>query len=253
MTWDLRTEGVRIVPGLLYDGPTSGWVVPPGRYTVRLIAGADTSARPLEVRDAPHAVAAASEAARAAAHARRAEVNRLATARVEEVTSAVLDLRALRDEVGRLAERAKAAAPAAPAAGAPGDGAAGPAAGASDGAPARIAARAAAVRARLDTLEGALVQVRRKTFQDVVNYPPALLDHYLFVARQADEAEPATRGVTDRLADLDAAWGRHRAALADVVARDVAELNRLAREGGVPAVAEPARRRAGAAGAVSTR
>jgi hypothetical protein len=29
LTWDLRTEGARRVPGLLYDGPTAGWVVPP--------------------------------------------------------------------------------------------------------------------------------------------------------------------------------------------------------------------------------
>jgi hypothetical protein len=58
----------------------------------------------------------------------------------------------------------------------------------------------------------------------------------------ADEAEPTTRGVADRLADLDAEWARHRATLADVVARDVAALNRLARDGGVPAVLVPARR-----------
>ncbi len=261
MTWDLRTEGVRLVPGLLYDSPTGGWVVPPGRYTVRLIAGADTSARPLEVRDAPHAAAAAPDADRSAAHARRAEVNRRAWARVEEVTAAVVDLRALRDEVGRLAERARGgggpdAAPNAtpnatsnatptttPTTAPNATPAAAPAGGA------QIAAGAAAARARLDTLEAALVQLKRKTFQDVVNYPPALLDHYLFVARQADEAEPTTRGIADRLADLDAEWARHQAALADVVARDVAALNRLAREGGVPAVAVPARRAPAAAAA----
>jgi hypothetical protein len=187
---------------------------------VRLIVGADTSSAPLDVRDAPHAVAAAPEAERAAAHAGRVETNRRAAARVDEVTGAVLDLRAVRDQVAAVAERAARG------------GAAGPTAG-------QIALRAAAVRARLDTLESALVQVKRRTFQDVVNYPPALLDHYLFVARQADEAEPTTRGIADRLSDLDAEWARHRAALADVLARDVAALNQLAREGGVPAVVVP--------------
>ena len=249
MRWDLRTEGGPVASGVLYDTPPSGWVVPPGRYTARLIVGADTSAQPLEVRDPPRAAGALAGAEDdAAMHARRAEVNRRAAARVAEVTEAVLDLRAMRDQVGRLAERARGdgagavpvAADVMPA-GAAAAGTAGPIAAAA-GTAGPIAAAAATARARLDTLERALVQLQRRTFQDVVNYPPALLDHYLFVAAMADEAEPTTRGVADRLADLDAEWARHRATLADVVARDVAALNRLARDGGVPAVLVPARR-----------
>jgi hypothetical protein len=219
MTWDLRTEAARRVPGLLYDSPANGWVVPPGRYTVRLIAGADTSAQPLEVRDAPHALAAGSEADRTTAHTRRAELNRRVMTRVDEITQAVIDLRALRDQAGQLTTRAGGTAAAPP-----------------------LAERASAVRARLDTLEAALVQTKRRTFQDVVNYPPALLDHYLFVAGAADETEPTTGGIAARLADLDAEWTRHQATLADVIARDVAALNALARERGVPAVVEPVRR-----------
>ena len=41
------------MPGLVYDGSTAGYVVAPGSYTVRLLVGADTLTRPLEVRDDP--------------------------------------------------------------------------------------------------------------------------------------------------------------------------------------------------------
>jgi photosystem II stability/assembly factor-like uncharacterized protein len=234
-TWDLRTEGARLVPALLYDGSTAGWVVPPGAYTVRLLVGADTLAQPLEVRDPPHAVAAASDGGRAAAHTERAAVNRRAAARVDEVTGAVLTLRQVREGVRALAARAQA----------PAEGGGDPAARSA------LATRAAAVAATLDTLERTLVSVDRRTFQDVVNFPPALLDHYLFVARQADDAEPTTRGIAARLADLDAEWGRRRSALDGVMGRDVAELNRWRRRRGCPPWSLPRGRRAwrGAEGA----
>ena len=85
-----------------------------------------------------------------------------------------------------------------------------------------------------------LNQLKRRTQQDVVNFPPALLDHYLFVARTADATEPPmTRGLTDRAADLEVEWRTRRDAIDALLARDVAELNRLAREGGVRAVVTP--------------
>ena len=87
------------------------------------------------------------------------------------------------------------------------------------------------------------MQIKRRTFQDVVNFSPALLDHYLFIARAADNTDPPmTRGILDRVTDLDAEWTTRRAALDALLAQDIAELNRLAREGGVRAVVTPAPR-----------
>jgi photosystem II stability/assembly factor-like uncharacterized protein len=243
LVWDLRTEGHRLVPGLVYDSPTNGWVVSPGQYTVRLVAGADTLTRPLTVADAPHARATAE------GHGRRAAVNRDVAARIDELTGAVLQLRDVRDQVAKLAERAKAEGGAS----VPAQGtvavtpAAAPAVGGTAGTPAAalaaIGARAADVTRRIGEAEAALVQLKRKTFQDVVNFQPALLDHYLFVARTADDTDPpVTKGITDRLADLDVEWRAQRAAIDQLLERDVAELNQLARDGGVRAVVTPAKR-----------
>jgi hypothetical protein len=226
VVWNLRTEGHRVIPGLVYDGPTSGWVVPPGSYSVRLLVGSDTLVRPLEVRDDPRDVNPATVAERTAGHARRAEMNRALAARVDEITGAVLQLRDVRDQATRLADRAKAE-------GVTND--------AGRAALTALGTRAADVARRTNELEAMLVQLKRRTQQDVVNFPPALLDHYLFVARTADATDPPmTRGVVDRAADLDVEWRTRRAAIDALFARDIAELNRLARESGVPAVVAPA-------------
>ena len=232
------------MPGLVYDGSTAGWVVPPGAYTVRLLVGTDTLVRPLEVRDDPRDAATVAAADLAAGHARRAEMNRTLAARVDEITGAVLQLRDVREQVTRLAERAKAEDGTAVGANAPAPNAAGGTA--PNGPPtaaavAAIATRAADVAKRITDLEATLVQLKRKTFQDVVNFSPALLDHYLFVARAADETDPPmTRGITDRVTDLDVEWRTRKQAIEALLARDVAELNQLAREAGVRAVVTPA-------------
>lgn len=228
LVWNLRTEGHRVIPGLVYDGPTSGWVVAPGTYAVRLLVGRDTLVRPLEVRDDPRDATVGTVAERAAGHARRAETARALAARVDEITGAVLQLRDVRDQVTRLADRAKAE-------------------GATDDAArtalASLGTRAADVARRVGELEATLVQLKRRTQQDVVNFPPALLDHYLFVARTADATEPPmTRGLTDRVADLDVEWRARREAIDALLSRDIGELNRLARDAGVRAVVTPAPR-----------
>ncbi|MGZ8468428.1 MAG: VPS10 domain-containing protein [Gemmatirosa sp.] len=232
VVWNLRTEGHRVIPGLVYDGPTNGWVVPPGNYTVRLLVGGDTLVRPLEVRDDPRDADPATLAERTAGHARRAETNRALAARVDEITGAVLQLRDVRDQATRLAERAK------------GEGAATAATNeAGRAALTALGTRASDLARRTSELEATLVQLKRRTQQDVVNFPPALLDHYLFVARTADATDPPmTRGIADRAADLDVEWRARREAIDALLARDVAELNRLARESGVPAVVTTAPR-----------
>jgi hypothetical protein len=220
LAWDLRTEAPRRVPGLVYDGAVTGWVVAPGRYTVRLTVGDRSTTQPLEVRDPPHAVATAEQ------HRAREALSRTLTARIDEITEAVVQLRDVREQVTRLAERVRRDST--------GGGAA--AAAALDAQGKRIAARA-------DTLERALVQVQRRTFQDVVNFPPALLDHYLFVSRTVDETEPpVTRGVTLRVTDLDAEWAVQRSALQSLMERDVNAFNEAARGAGVPAVVVPKKR-----------
>ncbi len=54
MAWDLRTRGVTSFPGMIFWGAgTAGPAVPPGRYTVRLTADAQSFTAPVTVRRNP--------------------------------------------------------------------------------------------------------------------------------------------------------------------------------------------------------
>jgi hypothetical protein len=101
LAWDLRTEPLRRVPGLVYDGPTTGYVVAPGTYTVRLTAGGRVLTQPLEVRGDPRLATTADQ------HRARELVNRALADRVNEITDAVIQMREVRDQVTRTAERAR--------------------------------------------------------------------------------------------------------------------------------------------------
>ncbi|HEY9514463.1 MAG TPA: hypothetical protein VIQ74_02200, partial [Gemmatimonadaceae bacterium] len=54
LTWDLRTDGIVTFPGMiLWGARTSGPAVPPGRYTVRLVADGRTLTAPVVVKRNP--------------------------------------------------------------------------------------------------------------------------------------------------------------------------------------------------------
>jgi hypothetical protein len=205
--WDLRTAGIGGVPGTL-TGPLPGPRVIPGSYQARLRLGAETRTRPLEVIPDPRAAWSA-EAAVA-----QQEVLQQIAKDLDAVHGAARRLRSARAQVQQLIDRTRDQ-PAAD----------------------TIAKAGRALIARIDSLVGSLVNVRNRTFQDVVNYPPGINAELAALVQVIEGTDaPVTAGVKARLADLEAAWAAMKPPVDAVLGAEVARFNALVREKGVDAV-----------------
>jgi photosystem II stability/assembly factor-like uncharacterized protein len=206
--WDLRTEPITRVPGVFLAHNPQGHRVAPGSYQLRLTLGGTTRTERLEVvRDPRSTVPVAELAAQVAMSAAIRD-------RVTDIHETVITLRDVRDQVNRVAAHA-------------------------DSTPAGQAVRdsAKALASRIDGLEGALIQPKHKTFQDVINFRNQLNDHFLFLAEAVDESEgTVTQGMRERFAELDSAWTRQRQAVGALLDRDVAAFNAMVERSGTPAV-----------------
>ena len=207
IVWDLRREPIAGVPGTL-SGQSPGYRVVPGRYRVRLTLGGEPRIRTLEVLPDPRAATSA-ESFRG-----QQEMLEKVYARVDEIQRAARRLRAAREQLQGLIARTREPA-------------------AAD----TIAKAGRGVVARIDSLEGQLVNVKNKTFQDVVNFAPGLNAQFQALAQAIDGTDaPVTGGVRTRLADLDVEWTALKQKVDGVLGGDVERFNALAREKGIPAV-----------------
>jgi photosystem II stability/assembly factor-like uncharacterized protein len=207
--WDLRVESVPRVPGLfLLSSSGAGYRVAPGRYQVRLTVGKKALTQSFAVLGDPRLQIADADF--------RAQQELVSTihGRVRDVLESVTLLRDVREQVTKLVALTK-------------DQPNGKA----------ISDAGKALTARVDTVEGALVQPKQKTFQDVINFRNGLDAHYLFLAEAADEMmPPVTSSMTERLKELDADWEKRRQQVASLLDRDLPAFNALFKDSGVPAV-----------------
>jgi photosystem II stability/assembly factor-like uncharacterized protein len=215
VTWDLRREPIRPVPGLYTFGSLQGRRVVPGSYTVRLTANGATQAHPLVVAldprlDTPLAALQAQDQLVAGVDAELAAIH-----------DGVTRLRDVRTQVEHVVTRAAAV----------------------EGGDA-VATSGRALITKINTLEDALVQKRVVDGQTVINFPMKLNQFYIYLRSAIDGSDVgATNGQRARLADLTAQWATHRATLETVLGTDVTAFNQLARDRNVAAVVvAPARR-----------
>jgi hypothetical protein len=205
--WDLRRAPVAGVPGTL-SGQSPGYRVTPGTYRVRLALGPTTDTKPLSVLPDPR------EETSAVAFDGQQEFLARVYARIDEIHGMARRLRAARDQIQGVLDRTRDT-PAAD----------------------TIAKSGKALTARIDSLEGQLVNVRNKTFQDVVNYPPGIEAQYAALAQVVDGSDaPVTGGAKARFTDLEAAWVPLQQTGGTILGGALAGFNALVREKGVPAV-----------------
>ena len=96
----------------------------------------------------------------------------------------------------------------------------------------------ARIRARIDTLEQSLVQVRSTNGQDVINYRPGLISQVQFLADAMDESSMApTQPMEQRVGEIDVAWQGIEDRVHALMDGDVASLNALL--AGTPAIVVP--------------
>ncbi|HVB38685.1 MAG TPA: hypothetical protein VND92_09120, partial [Vicinamibacterales bacterium] len=205
--WDLRGRNLHGVPGIMPADSLQGYALAPGSYQVRLMAGGQTLTEPLTVEPDPRTSLTAADFA-----PQQALLERL-RARIDTIADATARMRDVRKQVDGVVRRTTAAKNAA-----------------------AIEEAGKKLEAGVDAWVHAIVQPERKTFQDVINFPPELMDQYTFLFTNVDgNNPPVTAAMTQRADALDAEWTTHEATLKSLE-QQVQQFNDLLKRSGVEPV-----------------
>lgn len=206
-SWELRTEPPPRVAGVLQPGSLQGYRVGMGTYTARLTAFG--VARTQSFRVVPDPRERHTEQQVAA----QVRLARQAWERVAELHNNVIDVRSVKDQVtgvlGKLSDRQDVQ---------------------------DVKDLGSAITAKVDSVDGRLVQARIKTFQDVINFRNGLSDQYLYLQEAIDGSEPPlTKGMTDRFVEIEAEYAPYAELVRRVLA-DVERFNALLKAKGIDGV-----------------
>jgi photosystem II stability/assembly factor-like uncharacterized protein len=205
--WDLRAEPPTMLPGNINVwGPTSGYLVSPGRYQARLTVGSVVQTQPLEVRQDPRVVTSPAEIAS------RDSLARTINARVGEIHDALLRLRDVKQQVTGFTERAKES-PASPA----------------------IAAKGKEIVTRVDALDPQL-STKAANGQDVINYRNGINAQYAFLLGNVEGSDVVSQPSRERFAELERIWSGLRTQVEAIEQQEVPAFNKLLQDGGVTGV-----------------
>jgi hypothetical protein len=90
---------------------------------------------------------------------------------------------------------------------------------------------------KLDAWESHVVEGRQKNTQDVINWPSKLNAEFFTLRRKIDTHDPRiTKGVKDRMADLEAQWSGYQKAYNVLINKDMRAYNQMFRDQQVPAL-----------------
>jgi hypothetical protein len=209
--WDLRAEPPTTLPGniSMFGGPTTGYLVAPGKYQVRLTVGAAVETQPLEVRNDPRREIPAAEVAA------RDSLARAINARVSEINDALIRVRDVKDQVTRFMDRAKDAPNAA-----------------------AIAAKGKEIGTKADTL-GPKLSTKAANGQDIINFHNGMNAQYVFLLGNLEGNDVVTQPVRERFQELEKLWGALKSQVDVLELQDVQEFNKLLEAGKVEGVIVP--------------
>jgi len=207
--WNLRYPGTREVRGVVNDeGSTSGPVIAPGTYTVRLTAAGQTREDRVVVRPDPrmHATQADYDAQVALALQVQQTTNDLSDA-----VGRILDIEHQLDERLDHSKNQPYAA--------------------------RVGGAVTPLHQKLEAIRDSLVEVHSHADQITLHYPIRLYNMLLSLADMVQSADGApTKQETEVYRDLAAQVDRHIGQLRALETTDVMAFNRMMRELDVPAV-----------------
>jgi photosystem II stability/assembly factor-like uncharacterized protein len=211
VSWDLRHESPKKVPGLFVFGAIQGRKVMPGTYQVRLKAGDETRTQTLEVKKDPRLDTAMS------AYQEQDDFLKNVANEISVIHESVNRLRKVREQVQSFLDRAK-------------DHEGGSA----------IQESGKAFVEKLDAMEDQLIQKRTVDGQTVINFPVQLNHHFIILHGAVDSSEEGViQGARDRLNDLMVQWHEKKAALDSLLGIELERFNTLVREKGIPPVILP--------------
>jgi hypothetical protein len=212
VSWDLRHESPKRVPGLFTFGSLRGRKAVPGTYPIRLTSGEETRTAALEVKRDPRLDTPP------AAYQAQDEFLKSVEAEIAAIHRGVLRLRSVREQVQSFIDRTKER---------------------EDAAPLRDSGKT--LVEKLDRMEEELIQKRTVDGQTVINFPVRLNHHFIILHGAVDSSEEGLiEGAKGRFSDLMGEWSEKRAALDALLGPDLEAFNELVREKGIPPVILPA-------------
>jgi photosystem II stability/assembly factor-like uncharacterized protein len=207
--WNMRYPDAERVPGaVLWGGPVAGPVAVPGLYQVKLTLGEESHIQEWEWKKDPRVEASRQDL--------QEQFDFLIKVRdkFSEVSRAINQLRRVRAGIDRVSDEIK---------------------GRPDSA--AILEAAKKVKARLTSVEEVLIQAKSKSSQDPLNYPVKLDDKLADLASVASSADARPTDQTLELFnELSNKADAEMATLRSIMESDVAGLNALLKEAGIPHV-----------------
>ncbi len=206
--WDLRAEPPTMLPGNvnIFGGPTTGYLVAPGRYQVRLTVGSDVQTQSVEVRPDPRRVVVAAEVAA------RDSMARAINSRVGEIHDALIRTRDMHEQVSKFVERTKETAAAA-----------------------ALGAKGKEIVGKAETLEPQMSS-KAANGQDIINFRNGMNAQYVFLLGNVEGNDVVTQPMRERFAELEKLWAALRAQVDVLELQDVPAFNKLLRDAGVDGV-----------------
>ena len=203
--WNMRYPDASAFEGFVFwAGNVNGPVVPPGRYTVKLIAGNETQSQPLIIKADPRS--SASPEAIAAQFALLMQIrDRLSAANDAVKTVRYVNYQIENDIAG--------------------------------GAPAGFASASAPVVARIKEIEAQIYQVQNQSGQDPLNYPIRLNNKIASLAGTVASANGRpTAPSYEVFATLSVQLDTQLVALKTVLAKELPKLNTMLKAAGQPEI-----------------
>jgi photosystem II stability/assembly factor-like uncharacterized protein len=213
-TWDLREKSPEIPKGVIHWGGAPGLKVVPGALRVRLSSGEWSQTQPLEVALTPALTTTVAELQEQHDFGKEVASE---IASLFEVLSGIRDVKSQSDSI---VERVKKAGVESE----------------------EIQGAVKSAKEKLTALEEDITQVKSSSGQDPINFPPRI-DNQLtsLYGYVADGEFPPTAGAHQRLADLRPELQKLRARFDEIVAAEVAALNRSVAGLNLPPVVVPSK------------
>ncbi|HJS74239.1 MAG TPA: glycosyl hydrolase, partial [Vicinamibacteria bacterium] len=213
-TWDLREKGPEIPQGVVHWGGAPGLKVVPGSFRVRLSSGDWSQTQPLEVTLTPNLTTTVAELKEQ--HALGEEV----ASEIASLFAILSGIRDVKSQADSVLERVKKAGLES----------------------AEVQAAVESAKTKLSELEESITQVKSKSGQDPINFPPQIDNQLTSLYGYVAEGDfPPTAGAHERFTDLKPELQRIRGRFDEVVAAEVAALNRSVAGLSLPPVVVPSK------------
>ncbi len=208
MSWDMRRDQMPAVDGLFVLGGYQGSRVAPGIYSVRLTNEDQIQTQEFEIKADPRVKATLEDYLE-----QQKLLNNIANS-VKDINEAVNEFRSVKKQLKGQLEFIK-----------------------KDTELKDLKEKGTEVMNLLKEWESQVVQVKQKTFQDVINFENKLNSQLMMLQGRIDETAPKpTGGVKLRLKELIAEWNLHKKEMNKIIDVDINEFNEMYKAADLPAL-----------------